>query len=144
MSDSSKSSSGGFNESQKQYLAGFTFGADVARAVSGLPVLSGRGGNGSDVTRLAISGGSAQVNGTPVPAGPDAQARAAQDATIAAGGRLCKEEQAKREQSGLDVWDAMQARADAGQFPKGTDTFLTKYHGMFHVAPAQNAYMCRM
>src|SRR5690606_32354785 len=55
-----------------------------------------------------------------------------------------KEELAKREQNGLDVWDAMQARADAGQFPKGNDVFLTKYHGMFHVAPAQNAYMCRM
>ncbi len=141
MSDSSDSSSGGFSESQKQYLAGFTFGADVARAVSGLPVLSGRGVTSS---HLVMGGGNVQVDGKPVPPGPDAVARAAQDATIAAGGRLCKEEQAKREQNGLDVWDAMQARADAGNFPKGTDTFLTKFHGMFHVAPAQNAYMCRM
>lgn len=140
MSDATKGSTGGFSESQKQYLAGFTFGADVARAVSGLPVLSGRQAN---TTRLAIGAGGAQVDGLPL-AGPDAPARAAQDATLAAGGKLRKEELAKREQNGLDVWDAMQARADAGQFPKGNDVFLTKYHGMFHVAPAQNAYMCRM
>ncbi len=30
-----------FTEEQKQYLAGFSFGADVARAVSGLPIISG-------------------------------------------------------------------------------------------------------
>ena len=35
-------------------------------------------------------------------------------------------------------------RANAGEFPKGTDVFLTKFYGMFYVAPAQESYMCRM
>ena len=35
-------------------------------------------------------------------------------------------------------------RAEAGQFPKGIDVFLTKYHGLFYVAPAQNSFMCRL
>jgi len=143
MSDAQKDSPRGFSESQKQYLAGFTFGADVARAVSGLPVLSGRAGN-DGATRVTVGGDGARIDEKPVLIGPDALARSAQDATIAAGGKLAKEEQAKRARNGLDVWDAMQARAAAGQFPKGSDVFLTKYHGMFHVAPAQNAYMCRM
>lgn len=141
MSDITKNSTGGFSEAQKQYLAGFTFGADVARAVSGLPVLSGRNGN---PTRLSIGGEGPHVDDAPVNFGPDALGRTAQDAVIAAGGKLCKEELAKRDQNGLDVWDAMQARANAGEFPKGNDVFLSKYHGVFYVAPAQNAYMCRM
>ena len=34
--------------------------------------------------------------------------------------------------------------ARAVYFPKGTDVFLTKFFGMFYVAPAQNAFMCRL
>ena len=36
------------------------------------------------------------------------------------------------------------ARAEAGQFPKGIDVFLTKYQGLFYVAPAQDSFMCRL
>jgi len=142
MSDDSK----GFTEAQKQYLSGFTFGADVARAINGLPVISGSlsGENRSQPTRVRIGGGPAAVDGEVIPRGPDAAAREAQDAVIASGKKLCKEESAKRETNGLDVWDQIQKRADAGEFPKGNDLFLTKFHGMFYVAPAQNSYMCRM
>lgn len=142
MSDASK----GFTEAQKQYLSGFTFGADVARAINGLPVISGSlaGENRSAPTRLRIGAGPAAVDGEVILRGPDAAAREAQDAVIAAGKKLCKEETAKRETNGLDVWDQIQKRATAGEFPKGTDLFLTKFHGMFYVAPAQNSYMCRM
>ena len=35
-------------------------------------------------------------------------------------------------------------RAEAGQFPKGIDVFLTKYQGLFYVAPAQDSFMCRL
>ncbi|MFK5108616.1 hypothetical protein ACI394_29195, partial [Klebsiella pneumoniae] len=31
-----------------------------------------------------------------------------------------------------------------GQFPKGVDNFRWRYHGLYYVAPAQNAFMCRM
>lgn len=132
----------GFSATQKQYLAGFTFGADVARAVAKLPVLSGSAARG-DAT-LQVGGQATMLNGQPVAIGPDRSAREAQDAVLARGGKLSKEEQAKREKNGLDVWQELQARATAAEFPKGTDVFMTKYHGMFYVAPAQNSFMCRM
>ena len=31
-----------------------------------------------------------------------------------------------------------------GEFPKGIDVFLTKYQGLFYVAPAQDSFMCRL
>lgn len=68
----------------------------------------------------------------------------AQDRQVAAGGKLTAEEQAKRRTRPLDRWDAIAAQAEFGIFPKGTDVFLTKYEGLFYVAPAQNAYMCRL
>jgi ferredoxin-nitrite reductase len=44
----------------------------------------------------------------------------------------------------LDRIDEMSALAAEGKFPKGTDVFLAKFHGLFHVAPAQNGFMCRL
>ena len=44
----------------------------------------------------------------------------------------------------LDRWDEVAGRAEAGQFPKGIDVFLTKYQGLFYVAPAQDSFMCRL
>ena len=44
----------------------------------------------------------------------------------------------------FEMWDEMRANAAAAKFPKGTDAFLYKYHGMFHVAPAQDSFMCRL
>ncbi|WP_048863035.1 NirA family protein, partial [Acidisphaera rubrifaciens] len=70
--------------------------------------------------------------------------RAAQDRVLAAGGRLVAEEDAKRRKHPLDRWDELAARAAEGRFPRGTDVFLTKYHGLFYVAPAQDSYMCRL
>jgi ferredoxin-nitrite reductase len=131
-----------FTEEQKQYLAGFTFGADVARAVSRLPIISGSGGpNGSTV---ALGVGGAKVDGQALPVGPERIALHAQADTVAAGKKLCNEEVAKQNKNPLDMWDELQNRSDAGEFPKGTDVFLTKFHGLFYVAPAQNSYMCRM
>lgn len=127
-----------FTDEQRHYLEGLMSGANAARALRGLPTLS-----------QAMAGLSAPSQ-TPVAltasavAGPDVLARAAQDKVIAAGGKLCKEEKAKRDKNALDLWDEMADRAAAGEFPKGTDVFLTKYHGLFHVAPAQNSYMCRL
>jgi ferredoxin-nitrite reductase len=63
---------------------------------------------------------------------------------VAAGGKLVAEETAKRARHPLDRWDELVGRAEAGQFPKGTDVFLTKYHGLFYVAPAENSFMCRL
>ena len=70
--------------------------------------------------------------------------RAAQDRTVAAGGKLTPEEEAKRKKHPLDRFDEISATAAAGKFPKGLDVFLTKFHGLFYVAPAQDAFMCRL
>jgi len=131
-----------FSDAQKQFLSGFAMGSDVARAVQGLPVVAGKfGSNGS---AISIGGGAAKVDGQELPVGPERIALQAQADTSAAGKKLCNEEKAKQAKNPLDMWDEMQARSDAGEFPKKTDVFLTKFHGLFYVAPAQDSYMCRM
>ncbi len=132
-----------FSEEQKQYLSGFTFGADVARAVSGLPVLSGCGGS-VDGTSLKIGGGGSTINGQAFAVGPELVALQAQAETEKSGGKLSKEELAKKGKNPLDMWDEITARSKAGAFPKGDDVFLTKFQGLFYVAPAQDSFMCRM
>jgi ferredoxin-nitrite reductase len=68
----------------------------------------------------------------------------AQDRVIAAGGKLVPEEIAKREKHPFDMWDEMAANAAAGRFPKGLDIFRHKFHGLFYVAPSQDAFMLRL
>ncbi|MCF8533318.1 MAG: NirA family protein [Reyranella sp.] len=114
-----------FDDQQKQWLQGFVSGVEARKAADRL---SGR-----------ASGTSAAQ-----PVGPDALQHAAQDRTTAAGGKLVAEEIAKRARHPLDRWDEVVERAGAGQFPKGIDVFLTKYQGLFYVAPAQNSFMCRL
>ncbi len=70
--------------------------------------------------------------------------RAAQDRVVAAGKKLTAEEEAKRRKNPFDMWDEIKANAAADRFPKGTDVFLHKFHGLFYVAPAQNSFMCRL
>jgi ferredoxin-nitrite reductase len=69
---------------------------------------------------------------------------AAQDRTVTAGGKLVPEELAKREKHPFDIWDEMAANAAAGRFPKGLDIFRHKFHGLFYVAPNQDAFMLRL
>jgi len=59
-------------------------------------------------------------------------------------GDLCKEERWKREEHGLDIWEKMARHASANEFPKDADVFRFKYHGLFYVAPAENAFMLRL
>ena len=68
----------------------------------------------------------------------------AQDRAVAAGGKLVPEEIAKREKHPFDIWDEMAANAAAGRFPKGLDIFRHKFHGLFYVAPSQDAFMLRL
>src|SRR6185312_3477633 len=42
------------------------------------------------------------------------------------------------------MWDEIRANAREGVFPKGTDVFLYKFSGLFHVAPAQDSFMSRL
>jgi ferredoxin-nitrite reductase len=117
-----------FSEEQKHYLQGFVSGVETRRAAAGLGPLSSLGGKAAPAA----------------PSGPDAIHRQAQDKLLAEGKALTAEEKAKREKNPFDMWDELVANAEAGRFPKGTDVFLTKYHGLFYVAPAQSAFMCRL
>jgi ferredoxin-nitrite reductase len=109
----------GFTEEQKQYLEGFLGGVLARRAVA-VPA------------------------SPPLAWAPVDVHRAAQDRVTAGGGKLTPEEQAKREYHPLDLWDAMRENVAAGRFPKGLDVFRHKFHGLFYVAPAQDAFMCRL
>lgn len=139
-----------FSEAQKQYLAGFTMGSDVARAVRGLPILAGSGGEESNSTNVQVGGRTSSDNHNKLldtvqqPAVPEQMAYAAQDRYLTEGKKLSSEEQAKRQKNPLDMWDEIIQRSERGQFPKGADLFLTKFHGLFFVAPAQNSFMCRL
>jgi ferredoxin-nitrite reductase len=110
----------GFTEEQKQYLEGFLGGVLAKRAAQPVP---------------------APASATPVEKDTH---RAAQDRALAEGKKLTPEELAKREGNPLDLWDAMRENVAAARFPKGTDVFRHKFHGLFYVAPAQNAFMCRL
>ncbi len=118
-----------FDDAQKQWLQGFVSGIEARKAADKLAARA-----------PGVPGG--QSAGQPI--GPDALQHAAQDRAVAAGGKLVAEETAKRARHPLDRWDELVGRAEAGQFPKGTDVFLTKYHGLFYVAPAENSFMCRL
>jgi ferredoxin-nitrite reductase len=136
-----------FSEEQQNYLAGFVAGVDAARGARGYPTFASILTQPSEAPQADGSRNpavSAPTTETPSHSGPDCLALAAQDRFTQAGKKLCPEEQAKRAKPPLDLWDELQAHASAGRFPKGTDVLLFKFHGLFYVAPAQNAYMCRL
>lgn len=128
----------GFTDEQQNYLQGFALGSDVARAVRGLPIISDSANAGAGSTVQLGPDGATAFHG------PDQIHFEAMAATEAAGNKLCGEEKAKREKNSLEMWDEIARRSQGSEFPKGTDVFLTKAHGLFYVAPAQDAYMCRM
>ncbi len=57
--------------------------------------------------------------------------------------KATKQERWKHEQHGLDCWDKLISHADADKLPDEADTFRFRYHGLFNVAPAQDAMMLR-
>ena len=125
----------GFTEEQKQYLEGF-IAALVKKRGAELPTAS------SSVH------GNAQIEGSKTDEerlkDPAYIHLEAQDRWLQAGGKLAPEELAKRAKHPFDMWDEMLANAAAGRFPKGTDIFLHKFHGLFYVAPNQDAFMLRL
>jgi ferredoxin-nitrite reductase len=136
-----------FTEEQKQYLQGFVSGSELARSMRGLPTFGGT------VAALGLSPGvdpgpahgrGRGQEGAPAARGPDALMHQAQDRFVAEGQKLAPEEVAKRKKHPLDQWDDLQQHAREARFPKGTDVLAFKYHGLFYVAPAEDAYMCRL
>lgn len=115
-----------FSEEQKQYLAGFFAGASgrgaslpfVAQNSAGLLTHEPAPGLANEALEETYFG-------TPI-------------------SDLCKEEKFKYDEDPLDIWDKLVQHADANKFPEGGDVFRFKYHGLFYVAPAQDAFMLRL
>jgi ferredoxin-nitrite reductase len=115
-----------FTDEQKRYLEGFVSGVQTSRVAAGLKPLSGVGASAAE------------------PVGPDAVHLKAMARIEATGKKLSTEEKAKRDDNPLDAYQRLKTEAEAGQFPKGADNFRWRYHGLFYVAPAQDAFMCRL
>jgi ferredoxin-nitrite reductase len=113
--------SGDFTPEQKRYLEGFTSGLQIARA-------------GRSPGKPAAS----------APSGPDAEHIAAQDRTVANGGKLSEQEKFKRDEHPFDAYQRLQDQAANNESPKPADNFRWRYYGLFYVAPAQTSYMCRL
>jgi ferredoxin-nitrite reductase len=108
-----------FTLDQKRYLEGFAAG------------FSARGGQKPPPAQAQ-------------PVGPDAAHFAAQDRVVAAGGKLNDQEKWKREEHPFDAWPRLVAQAKEDAPPKPADNFRWRFYGLFYVAPAQDAYMCRL
>jgi len=114
-----------FTPEQKRYLEGFTSGLQTARAARGLAP------KGAGVAPGRYEG-------------PDAPHLAAQDRAIAGGGKLSEQEKFKREEHPFEAYERLKEQAAKNEYPNPADNFRWRYYGLFYVAPAQNAYMCRL
>jgi ferredoxin-nitrite reductase len=115
--DAPTSAAGAFSQAQKEYLQGFAAGLTAAGAW--VP--------GAAQTREAAA----------IPAAPQSWFGWPLD-------EITREEQLKREENPLDIWDKILAYARDGRPPDGGDVFRFKFHGLFYVAPAQDALMVRV
>jgi ferredoxin-nitrite reductase len=116
-----------FSPEQKEYLAGFLAGIAQRQIYP-------------YVGEVPASG---QLTPDPAAGGPNLAAP--RDDTVYGTplADLTKQELWKRELHGLDAWDRLLAHAEQNRFPDEADTFRFRYHGLFHVAPAQNSFMLR-
>jgi ferredoxin-nitrite reductase len=120
-------SSGAFTSEQKEYLAGFMAGV----AQRGLLPYVGATNDG-------------RITADPAQGGPNLAAEPKEEAMFGTPrSELCKQEIWKLEENPLDSWDKLLAHAEQDKFPDEADTFRFRYHGLFYVAPAQNAFMLR-
>ena len=113
-----------FSPDQQEYLKGFMSGVEARRGALGLPA--------------------SPTGGSMPPTDPSDLQRVAQDRTVADGGKLVPQEEAKRKKHPLDRFSDITEMAKNGKFAKGTDDFLIRFHGLFYVGPTQDAYMCRL
>lgn len=109
-----------FTDEQKRYLEGLAAGLQVSRASRAPAPVAAE------------------------PSGPDAIHFKAQDKVLAAGRKLAEQEKIKREEHPFDAYARLKAQARGNAAPSAADNFRWRYHGLFHVAPAQDSYMCRL
>ena len=118
---------GEFSQEQKRYLQGFFAAAMQTRPFVGqLPSGSLTCQPAPGVSNLAAAPQEEPTFwGTPV-------------------SELCAEEVWKYERNPLDLWDDLLAHASENKTPDAEFRFRFKFHGLFHVAPAQDSFMLRM
>ncbi len=115
-----------FTYEQKEYLHGFLIGA-ASRLRSPAGHLAGGlvADNASPVSENLAESVEPTFHGTPV-------------------SDLCREERWKYESDPLEIWDKLLAHAKENRAPNQEDTYRFKFHGLFHVAPAQDSFMLRL
>lgn len=129
MSSSTENASGAFDPIQREYLAGLFAGIAQRGIHPYVGTMEGTGLLTSDPAvggpnRAAPAQEEEKVHGTPV-------------------SELNRQELWKRELAGLDSWDRLVQHAQEDRFPGDADNFRFRYHGLFHVAPAQDSFMMR-
>ena len=117
------------SQEQKEYLQGFTAGLAAAGALPAAQPHVGVDAQGK-LTAAPIAGTPNQAEaptwfGWPID-------------------EITREEQLKREENPLDIWDKILAHARDNKPPQGGDVYRFKFHGLFYVAPAQDAMMLRV
>ena len=116
-----------FSDEQKRYLEGFMSGIRVGR-----------------VRGVGLASGGAVAKAAPEPVGPDAAGLKAQDRFLQDGKKLSDPEKFKREQHPFDAYERLKEQAKHNTPPPPADNFRWRYYGLFHVAPAQDSFMCRL
>src|SRR5258705_9941627 len=107
--------SGCFTEEQKEYLAGFMAGVTERGFEPSV---------GADSGPNPAAPVEETIHGTPL-------------------AEVTRQERWKHEEHGLDSWDRILEHAQADKFPDEENTFRMRFHGLFHVAPAQKSFMLR-
>ena len=114
-----------FSTQQKEYLQGFTAGLAAAGALPFVGV-DPRGRLTHDAAPgVANEAAEPRWHGWPLD-------------------EITREEELKREENPLDVWDKLLAHARDDRAPQGGDVYRFKFHGLFYVAPAQDSFMVRV
>jgi len=125
---------GEFTAEQRRYLEGFASGVLVGRQAR----------NTGQAVNIAGGAPAPSAKTAAEPTGPEAAAIKAQDRTVKEGKKLSDQEKFKRELHPFDGYEKLKAQAEQNEAPKPPDNFRWRYYGLFHVAPAQNSYMCRL
>ena len=115
--DAPSAGDGPFTVQQKEYLQGFAAGLAAINALA------------------PVAGGPASE------AGPSTAPQSWYGVPL---DEITNEERLKRDENPLDIWDKIVAHASANQAPQGGDVYRFKFHGLFYVAPAQDAFMLRV
>ena len=122
-----------FSPQQKEYLQGFMAGV---MASGNFPFVGQNAGGALTASPAQAVTGNLAAPAVAPTAEPTVFGTALSD--------LCKEERWKYDENPLDAWERLLAHAEADKLPDPENTYRFKFHGLFHVAPAQDSFMLRL